>query len=587
MQKRAMIVVFVGVFLLGSSVVSVHPQSPSSQFPDWSYNMRLWAFDILYPDTTSDEIDERLDTAVEANANAVIVYIEEEHMYGTFVDDAGFANILDQLTELVQHAHDRDLHIIVYVNGLEVMTHDAVDAETCEALPGDTLARTHPDWLQYDLDGNPIVFTCVDADWVTPDMEDAWLSPASSYLDLFKARLLAFGEIGVDGVYIDATFMPGLQLDDENLIWGSTDARLSTQFETETGYTIPDEPDWSDPAWRTWLMWRHTIIYRYLDTLAQTAWQANMVPFWESSTNDTPDATLLGNETAITAHAPLGFSPEIEPEGDWLAAFRMMHTARDFASDHPLIYLRWSETEEDALHDFANALSFSNTVYITADAPYPLNTFEFMETIQTDILMRRQIYQGNIALIYSVRNKDWDYEEGEYFDTFDEAYRDLTMAHLPFTVLVLEDLKAEKLAPFDTVVLPNIISISSAEYDWLNTQQIVLLGDDNGSRDEHWQARAEPLVWTNEWDRDLDELSSSLPFEIDAPETTYIAFYQDDADGFFLFASNEEPDDTLTISAPDELTITVYQLNHEPDELSGDELAVNLESELTILHIQP
>ena len=585
MFKQIVIFIAVSIFLLPFGQPS-QMQSPSQEFPDWAYNLHLWPFDILYPDTTAAEIDERLNSAQNAQANAVIVYIEEEHMYGTFVDDAGFAHMLTLISDVVAGAHERNLRVLVYLNGLEVMTHDAVDPSTCEALSGETMARVHPDWLQYDLDGEPIVYTCLDAEWVTPDMEDAWLSPASPYLGLFQSRLTALGTIGVDGVYIDATFMPGLQLDDEEPRWGSTDERLSAQFEMATGYAVPTVADWDDSSWRTWLLWRHTVIRDYLDTLAQTAWTAGMIPFWESSTNDTPDATLLGNETAITAQISMGFSPEIEPEGDWLAAFRMAHTARDFAPTHPLIYLGWPESTEDAQHEFATALSFSNTLYLTADAPYPEDIFAFIESIQADVLNQRQPYGGNIALIYSVRNKDWDYEEGEYFSAYDDAYRDLTMAHLPFRVLVLEDLTAETLAPFATIVLPNLISISASEYALLNTRQVVTLDWENGLRDEQWVERAEPLVWTNLWSGDIDELPTSLPFEIDAPDSTYIAFYEDGTGGFYLFAAHAATAGEFALSAEDTLQLIVYRRDGQTEALTGDEITITIQGELTIVHVQ-
>ena len=96
-------------------------------FPSWAFHLKLWPFDILLPDTGQGEILERLDGAVTAGANATIVYIEEEHMYGTFVDETGFAGILESLRYLVTGAHDRGLKVIVYLNGLEVMTRNAIE----------------------------------------------------------------------------------------------------------------------------------------------------------------------------------------------------------------------------------------------------------------------------------------------------------------------------------------------------------------------------------------------------------------------------------------------------------------------------
>ncbi len=58
-------------------------------FPAWSFGMRLWAFDVLTSEMTHAEIEQRLDAATDAQANTVIFYIESEHMYRTFVDQAG------------------------------------------------------------------------------------------------------------------------------------------------------------------------------------------------------------------------------------------------------------------------------------------------------------------------------------------------------------------------------------------------------------------------------------------------------------------------------------------------------------------
>ena len=60
-------------------------------------------------------------------------------------------------------------------------------------------------------------------------------------------------------------------------------------FEQETGFEIPTEPDTDDEAFREFLLFRHRVLAEYLGDLAETAWNAGIVPFWESSTNDTPE----------------------------------------------------------------------------------------------------------------------------------------------------------------------------------------------------------------------------------------------------------------------------------------------------------
>jgi len=122
------------------------PMESAAAFPEWSFFMKIWPFDILRPDMPDTEIDEALTNAQEAGADTVIFYIEEEHMYGTFVDEGGFEQILEKIRHLTDTAGELDLHTIAYVNGLEVMTRDAFN-DDCNATGTATAATEHPGWL--------------------------------------------------------------------------------------------------------------------------------------------------------------------------------------------------------------------------------------------------------------------------------------------------------------------------------------------------------------------------------------------------------------------------------------------------------
>jgi len=554
-------------------------------FPAWSFGMKIRPFDILYPTTTEAEIDARLQAISEEGADTTIVYIEEEHMYGSFVDETGFENIRRLLAHLTGEAHRQNLRVIVYVNGLEVMTHDAYDPDcTPRGIP--SMFSEHSDWMQLDLDRQPIMYSCIDQEWLTPDMEDAWVSPFSPYRDLFKERITALGEAGVDGVYIDAVFMPGLQLDEENPRWGSFDPASETAFFEATGLELPEDEDWSDPVWREWLLWRHEALREYLGELASAAWTAGMVPFWESSTNDTDTGTLLGNETAVTFANPMGFSPEIEPEGDLAAAIRMFNSARDFAPSHPLIYLGWPENEREAREQMAVALSYSGTLYPTADGPYPEDVFSFADSIRSGVLEKRTPHWGKIALIYSVRNKDFTWEDSTFFEAYDEAYRELLAAHLPFRILVLEDLTPAALGGFEAVILPSVISMSDTEHELLDQKQVLLRGD-VGRRDERWTLRESPLSWSHLLTGDIEDMDSDFPFEINAPETISFSFFDDPDGGWFLFIlPGKTGDAAIVVSSDDALDATFYRPGFQAEELHGKLLTLFGLDQLGVLHIK-
>lgn len=558
------------------------PRATQTAFPDWCYSMRLWPFDILTPDMADVEVEDALDVASDAGATAVIFYIEEEHMYGTFVDDAGFDLVLDRVELLTDLASERSLPTLVYLNGLEVMTRGAFDAD-CNPTGVPTMASTHPDWLQVDLAGEPIVYECVEEAWLSADWEDAWVSPFSGYRDLFKDRITALGEAGVDGIYIDATFLPGFQLDEDALRWGSVDTAFADAFSAATGLAVPTAVDLDDATFRRFLLFRHQAIADYLGELSTVAQDSGMVAFWESSTNDTPESVLLGNETSETGRRGLGFSPEIEPEGDWQAAFRMAKAARELNGERPMIYLGWPETEADAALGFAEAIAHSNNYYPTADAPIPEGAWDLLDEI-APILERRVPYSGNVALVYSARNKDYTWESESWFDAYVEAFTALTARHVPFRLVALEHLPEDGLEA-SVAVLPSLASLSDAEAAILAAKEVAIVEATPGTLDEAGEPRDEAPALDRTLD--LEEVAPLLPFGVTAPAATSIEYYGDreGAACMFLFAVSPEPAGELVITGADGLTVSSYGLAQPADTLSGAEVVVALEAPLVVLEV--
>jgi hypothetical protein len=545
--------------------------------------MRVWPFDILTPTMTAAEIDERVQAAADEDATAVIFYIESEHMYGTFVDDTGFSQVQDLAGYLTEQANALDMATIVYVNGLEVMTRGAYDDQG-NSTGIATMATTYPDWLQLDLDGEPIVYGNQSSDWLEPDWEDAWLSPYSGYRDFFKTRIEQLADAAVDAIYIDATFLPGFQPDDDSLRWGSTDAEFASAFADATGLDCPTEADFDAPEFRAFLTFRHEAIADYLGDLAQTALDAGMVPFWESSTNDTAEATVLGNSTAVTGREGLGLSPEIEPEGDFFAAFRMAKAARELNQGRPMIYLGWPESAEDAECEFAVALAHSNTYYPTADIDVPEGAFAFMDTV-AEVLEDRAPYGGNVALLYSDRNQDYTYEDETAFEAYVEAFEQLAQLHIPLRIAPLEYVTTDGLDGVDTVVLPGTQALSDAEAEALEGRTVVPVGDRIGTRDADWTERSTALEFSDS--ADLDSVAAALPFSVEAPGGTFIEYYRSrTTEGrMYLFAVSPDPGGAITIDAAEgeSLAVTGYSFPDGEVEDAGTTVTVDVDSRLLVL----
>jgi hypothetical protein len=556
-------------------------------FPEWARSMRLWPFDILTPTMTTAEIDERVQAAADEDANAIIFYIESEHMYGTFVDDTGFSQVQDLAGYLTEQANALDMPTIVYVNGLEVMTRGAYDDQG-NSTGIATMATTYPDWLQLDLDGEPIVYGNQSSDWLEPDWEDAWLSPYSGYRDFFKTRIEQLADAAVDGIYIDATFLPGFQPDDEALRWGSTDPAFASAFADATGLDCPTEADFDSAEFRAFLTFRHEALADYLGDLAQTALDSGMTPFWESSTNDTPEATVLGNSTAVTGREGLGLSPEIEPEGDFFAAFRMAKAARELNQGRPMIYLGWPESAEDAECEFAVALAHSNTYYPTADIEVPEGAFDFMDRI-AEVLGDRAPYGGNVALVYSDRNQDYTWEDETAFEAYVDAFEQLTQLHIPLRIAPLEYLATDGLDGVDTVILPGTQAISDAEAAELEGRTVVPVGEEVGTRDADWTERSAPLEFSET--ADLDAVTAELPFSLEAPEGTFIEYYRSrTAEGrMYLFAVSPDPGGAITIDAAEgeSVAVSAYSFPDGDADDAGTSVTVDVDSRLIVLAVSP
>ena len=564
--------------------------SAQVEYPDWCYEMKIWPFDILYPfetgfaringeDKTSDaHIKSSLNEAKNEGANVVIFYIDEEQTYETFVDESGFDKTLSRIQFLVDEAHARSLKVVCYVNGLETI---AVGARTDQAMP--SLARNYPDWLQIDIAGDKMVwYTTSQTDWIPRDSEDAWASPLSPWRDLFKNRLTALGGTGLDGVYIDATFLPGV--DSFGIKWASRDAYFEAAFRDKYNSSIPSQVDWNSEQWRKFVYFRHEVIRDYLGELADFARSLGMAPFFESSSCDYESGTYLGNDVPFTISGGIACSPEIEAEGDYLAAFRMSKATRDANQDFPIWFLGWPESADQARREFAIALCHSGNYYPTADTEPPSNSFTFMDLLRGPVLNKRVPFQ-NTVLIYPMRSKDYTFVSESTFDSYENAFTKLVQKHIPFRILPLETMRATDLTNIKNVVLAGAESMSDAEYDLFKNKTISLVGE-NGTKDEWGNYRSQQLNFPNV--TDISNLTPDVAFSVQAPKTSYLEYYIDvsNKDHYFIFAYNNNKSGQIVISNPTTMTGKVYEIDNGSREINGTTIAVPIVDYLEVLELQ-
>ncbi|RLD10949.1 MAG: hypothetical protein DRI44_04760 [Chlamydiae bacterium] len=575
------------IFLIFLSSVSFC----ETNYPQWSLEMKVWPFDILYPfqtgfatlngtTATSDtQIQNKLDAVVTKGANTVIFYIDDEQTYETFVDETGFIQTTNRIQFLVNQAHNRNLKVVCYLNGLEVI---AVGAKDDSSMT--TLARNYPNWLQVDVEGDSMVWmTDTQKEWIPPKSEDAWASPLSPWKNMFTNRLTSLAATGLDGVYIDATFLPGVDFD--GVKWASTDLLFDAAFSNKFGLQSPENVDWNSETWRKWIFFRHEVIRDYLGNLADTARSLGMVPFFESSSCDLANGTFLANDVAFTISGGIACSPEIEPEGDFKAAFRMSKFTRDANQKFPFWFLGWPNTATKARREFSVTLCHSGNYYPSAEAVphYPTNSFNFMDQIRSKILNRRVPKQSTV-LIYPMRSKDYSYESESSFESYIDAFAVLAENHIDFRILPLNSMTSNDLENIDNIVLAGAECISDSEYNLMKNKTVSLVGT-NGNKNEWGNTRTTPLNFSNVVN--IDSITPKLPFTINAPTKTYIEYYTDptDTNHFYIFAYNDQLSGNITIENDTLMSGKVYEIDGSAKDFDSTTLEVKITDYLDIIDL--
>ncbi|MFF5212737.1 hypothetical protein [Streptosporangium sp. NPDC000396] len=567
----------------GSARASVTARSAAT-YPAWTYGMKVWPFDILNPGDTEASIRERLDEAKNRGANTVIFYLEEEQMYDSFVDEAGFRNMLTKIRHLLAQAHSRALKAVCYLNGAEVITREAVDSNG-RPTGRPTLASTHPDWLQQDISGRKMAFTTTTrVGWVPPRAADDWASPYSGWRDFFKGRLTTLGEAGLDGVYIDATSLPGTVF---GTFWASSDPGFAQAFRQAYGLDVPREVDWNSPAWRRFVHFRHEAVRDYLADLAGTARAGGVTPFFEMSSLDNETGTELGNDNQFTVGGGIAVSPEVEPaelDGGFKEAFRAAKASRDADQTFPMWFLGWPERNAtQARREYAITLALSGNYYPTDGSAYPPNAFPFLDTLRP--ILDRRVPYAKAALLYPMRSKDFTYPGPTVLTAYNDAFTALARRHVPFRIVPQDGLTAADLAPADTVVLGGAQSMSDQEHALIAPKAVALVGPDNATKDRWFEPK--PRSFPNTVP--VTGIGQGLPFTVSAPTGSFIEYYtdRDDPNHYYLFSYNDTPSGAIKLTRAQGVSVRIHKLDRPATAQSGPTVTSNIAANeyLTVLDV--
>jgi hypothetical protein len=541
MNGRGLALVLAGLVSCSAPAAEeASPTQPTTDDPDWAIGMRM--VDVVFRETFPTSADEvtydpayvrtLIDEAWAAHATTVQLHFSREYFYADWIDDEGFAKNMRALGDATAHAHARGLRVLVYMNGLEVMTPGANPSGErqgwSDARP--SIRRDHPSWLQRTPSGNPIWFSGVPQTAVDylqgSDWEDAWLCPLSGYRALFLSRARAVMAAGSDGLFIDVANLPGNgglvpeflgEPESHAHVAGCYDDHCTTAFEAaEPGFRAPAAAQhlaWNDEGWQRWIRFRYRIVRDYLADIERVAREVNSDArvLAENSENDVANDTIdFGQDTT---QSPVGVTPELTsvlPESgacstspaDYAALFaRVKHgQAVNRMHGRAFVPLGLAIEPEDAAMQFGILASASGAYFTfgreTRDLAAP---FAFLETNGRGAvgksLARVAVFQSTFTRDFIDRNEGTiaDAESAAHLGAYRRVVATLVDAHIPFDVVIQDERGTPALASYDVVVLPDARCMTNDDVGSLGDARRVVAIGESATRDRWCRAEPKPL----------------------------------------------------------------------------------------------
>lgn len=353
----------------------------------------------------------------------------------------------DVLREAVEEGRKLGLPIIAY----------------CQVqYPGHTL-REHPDWHAVDKDGKPI---------------NERVCYRSGYLEYMKTMVAEQLAYGIDGFHLDMVdqgFGPPCGC------WCGT---CQQEFQAQHGKPMPKDVTW-DEDWDRMLEFRYagsehfeqeltahirrinpraTVDYNYHGN-PPFSWEVGQRPVQHARNGDfVTGETGVWGFSALTVGLNAEFYRAATPGAPFQIAMqrgvRMYHDQ----TTRPLNDLRWE------LFTLLSHGGFVTIVDKTAfDGWLDPVAYERFGTAFREVHAKRAhfghppVYE--VGLYFSSRTRDWQGRDkaADYFQSFQGAHKAMAYEHIPWGVLLDENVTLDTLKKFPVVMLPNVAIVSEKE----------------------------------------------------------------------------------------------------------------------------
>lgn len=323
--------------------------------------------------------------------------------------------------------------------------------------------RQHPEWRAVDKDGAPIA---------------GRVCYRSGYLDYMKNMVeeqLAYGIAGFHLDMVDQGFGPP---------YGCWCATCRREFQAQHGQSMPKDVTWDEP-WDRMLAFRYagterferelTAHIRRINPVATVdynyhgnppfSWEVGQRPVQHAGNGDfVTGETGVWGFSALTVGLNAEFYKAATPGLPFQIAMqrgvRMYHDQ----TTRPLNDLRWE------LFTLLSHGGFVTIVDKTAfDGSLDPLAYERFGAAFREVHAKRAHFGHTpvqeVGLYYSSRTRDWFGRDrpADYFQCFQGAHKAMVYEHIPWGVLLDENVTLETLRKFPVVMLPNVAIVSAKE----------------------------------------------------------------------------------------------------------------------------
>lgn len=322
--------------------------------------------------------------------------------------------------------------------------------------------REHPEWSMLDHQGNALGRVCLNSD----------------YYDFVRKLVEEMLAYGIDGFHIDMLdqgFGPP---------YGCWCERCKSLFQTEYGQAMPTGATW-DESWDRMLEFRYATSQRFERNLREHIRKLNPkttvdynyhgYPPFSFEVGQRPvqhanNSDFVTGETGVWGFSALNvgltsrFLAATNPGAIFQVAMqrgvRMYHDQ----TTRPLNDIRW---------ELFTLLSHGTRVTIVDKTAYdgwldPVGYERVGQAFKEALAKREHFGQpvlAEVGLYYSARTRDWWAREdaAKYQLSFYGAHKSLVFDHIPFEILLSENITTERLNALPVVLVPNAAILEPSE----------------------------------------------------------------------------------------------------------------------------